>query len=87
MVMKEISSQRFGYRVTNWREYNKALKHRGSLTFWLSEDFEKGWFSQPPSKPKRGRPFVYSQVCLHLILTLVLSRILQLSVNFSQEYC
>lgn len=69
MVMKEISSQRFGYRVINWPDYNKALKQRGSLTFWLSEDFEKGWFSQPPSKPKRGRPFVYSQVCLQLILT------------------
>jgi len=29
------------YRVKNWSDYDKALVQRGSLTFWLSDDFEK----------------------------------------------
>ena len=26
------------YRLRNWTEYNKALKQRGSLTVWISDD-------------------------------------------------
>jgi hypothetical protein len=26
------------YRIRNWSEYNAALKQRGSLTFWVSEE-------------------------------------------------
>jgi hypothetical protein len=29
------------YRIKNWSEYDKALVQRGSITFWLSDDFEK----------------------------------------------
>lgn len=25
------------YRIRNWKEYNGALKQRGSITFWISE--------------------------------------------------
>jgi len=28
------------YRVKNWSEYDKALVERGSITFWMSDDFE-----------------------------------------------
>lgn len=31
------------YRVRNWREYNKALMKRGSLTFWFSEEVITHW--------------------------------------------
>ncbi len=27
------------YRVTNWREYDRALVERGSLTVWFDEEF------------------------------------------------
>jgi hypothetical protein len=26
------------YRTTNWKEYNAALKARGSLLIWLDKD-------------------------------------------------
>jgi hypothetical protein len=26
------------YRSRNWREYNNALKQRGSLTIWISSE-------------------------------------------------
>jgi hypothetical protein len=72
MVLKKLSSKRSQgkYKVTNWRDYNEALKQRGSLTVWLSDDFEESWLANKDDKPKQGRPFVYSEVCIQLILTL-----------------
>ncbi|ASG69768.1 hypothetical protein CE137_03870 [Salmonella enterica subsp. enterica serovar Waycross] len=26
------------FRITNWRNYNKALIHRDSITFWLDDE-------------------------------------------------
>lgn len=31
------------YRVTNWREYNRALVARGAITLWLDEAVVAGW--------------------------------------------
>jgi hypothetical protein len=68
--LKKAKSKGSKYKVVNWREYNESLKQRGSLTVWLSDDFEKSWFADKDDKPKRGRPLLYSQVCIQLILTL-----------------
>lgn len=57
------------HKVTNWKEYNQALKQRGSLTFWLEEGFEKDWYSSSTPK-KRGRPFTYSESCIKILATL-----------------
>jgi hypothetical protein len=54
------------YRVTNWREYNRSLKKRGSLTVWLEEEFEKTWYAVSEEIRKRGRPFIYSDACMKL---------------------
>jgi hypothetical protein len=37
------------YKITNWREYNEALKKRGSITLWLSTEIIKAWY---PNKRK-----------------------------------
>jgi hypothetical protein len=54
MVLKKLSSKRSQgkYKVTNWRDYNEALKQRGSLTVWLSDDFEESWLANKDDKPK-----------------------------------
>lgn len=31
------------YRVTNWREYNRALVARGAITLWVDEAVVAGW--------------------------------------------
>ncbi len=31
------------YRVTNWRDYNRALVARGSITLWFHEEVLAGW--------------------------------------------
>lgn len=32
-----------GYKVTNWRAYNRSLKHRDSITLWFPDDAIASW--------------------------------------------
>jgi hypothetical protein len=40
------------YRVKNWAEYDKALRDRGDITLWISQDAIDAW--TPPQTGKRG---------------------------------
>ena len=31
------------YRITNWRDYNRALVARGAITLWIDEAVVAGW--------------------------------------------
>lgn len=55
------------YRVKNWSEYDKALVQRGSITFWLSDDFEKTW--RYGGEKQRGSQFEYSDQAILVLLT------------------
>lgn len=55
------------YRVENWSEYEKALVQRGSITFWLSDDFEKTW--RHTGEKQRGSQFDYSDQAILVMLT------------------
>jgi hypothetical protein len=54
------------YRTTNWKEYNAALKARGSLLIWL--DKEMRWYGC--SSGKRGRSPKYSEAAIQFCLTI-----------------
>jgi len=54
------------YRVKNWSEYEKALVQRGSITFWLSSDFEKKWLYV--GEKQRGSQFDYSDQAILVML-------------------
>jgi hypothetical protein len=56
------------YRVRNWSEYNKALIQRGSLTFWISEDFIQKWH-RVEKTGKRGHPQDYADIAITSMLT------------------
>jgi hypothetical protein len=56
------------YKVTNWREYNKSLIERGSITLWISDDVLENWFGKKEGNV--GRPKTYSDKTVELILTL-----------------
>lgn len=56
------------YRVENWSEYEKALVQRGSITFWMSEEFEKVWLYT--GEKQRGSQFEYSDKAIEIMLTL-----------------
>ena len=55
------------YRIRNWSAYEKALVRRGSITFWLSDDFEKAWCHN--GKKQRGAQFIYSDQAISIMLT------------------
>jgi hypothetical protein len=40
------------YRVKNWAEYDQALRDRGDITLWISQDATDAW--TPPQTGKRG---------------------------------
>src|SRR5246500_3442635 len=45
-------------RVTNWSEYDAALRQRGSLTVWFSEEAITAWRAEP--RTTRGGQPLYS---------------------------
>ncbi len=55
------------YRVKNWPEYDKALVQRGSITFWMSSDFEKTWMHT--GEKQRGSQYDYSDQAILVMLT------------------
>lgn len=56
------------YRVKNWRDYDKSLVQRGSLTFWIDDEALKAWAYQGPAQ--QGAQFDYSDSAIQMILTM-----------------
>jgi hypothetical protein len=54
--------------VTNWADYNEALRQRGSLTVWFTEDAIAAWKATPRTTPG-GQPH-YSDLAITTALTL-----------------
>src|SRR5271166_4286085 len=40
------------HRVTNWREYDAALRQRGSLTVWFTDEAIAAWRADPRTTPE-----------------------------------
>ena len=56
------------YRVTNWAEYDAALKRRGSLTVWFTDEAVAAWRAEVRTTPG-GQPH-YSALAITTALTL-----------------
>jgi len=54
-------------KITNWKQYNAALKQRGSLTFWMDEQAIKNWYNTTPTG-RRGRSQTYSDTAISTAL-------------------
>src|ERR687892_1896544 len=55
-------------RVTNWSDYNEALRQRGSLTVWFTDEAIAAWKAAPRTTPG-GQPH-YSDLAITTALTL-----------------
>ena len=55
-------------RITNWAEYDAALRQRGSLTVWFIEAAIAAWHAEPRTTPG-GQPH-YSSLAIATALTL-----------------
>ena len=56
------------HRVTNWAEYDAALRQRGSLTIWFTEEAIRAWRAEPRTT-RGGQPW-YSPLAILTALTL-----------------
>jgi hypothetical protein len=57
------------YRIRNWKEYNKALVSRGSLTLWIDTRSTDTWLDSD-TRIRRGRRRTYADVAIVCALTL-----------------
>src|SRR5215218_8421106 len=55
-------------KVTNWREYDAALRRRGSLTVWVTDEAIQAWRAEP--RTTRGGQPDYSPLAILTALTL-----------------
>ena len=71
------------YRTTNWKEYNAALKARGSLLIWLDKDML--WHGC--ASGKRGRSPKYSEAAIQFCLTIkgLFNRALRQAMGMAQS--
>ena len=59
------------YKVSNWREYDQALRQRGSLTVWVTPEALEAW--APEKTGRRGRPTSYSDIVIETAVMLRLA--------------
>lgn len=59
---------KIAYRVRNWKQYNKALVKRGSITFWINKEVAKEWYNLESKHSGRGRPKIYSDIAIEACL-------------------
>ncbi len=55
------------HRVTNWPDYDAALRQRGSLTVWFTEEAIAAWRAEP--RTTRGGQPHYSALAIATGLT------------------
>lgn len=68
------------YKTTNWKQYNKGLINRGSLTFWIDEEAIRQW--KQSKQDIRGRPCQFSD--LAITTALMVKRVF--SMPFTRVY-
>lgn len=56
------------YRIRNWKEYNAALRQRGSLTVWISDKALKNWLN-PERSGCRGASLTYTDLAIETMAT------------------
>lgn len=70
------------YKTTNWKQHNKALINRGSLTFWIDEE---AIAERKQSKQgRRGRPRRFSDIAI--TTTLMVKRVFSMPLRALQGF-
>jgi Transposase DDE domain len=61
--------QKLKYRIRNWRDYNKALVSRGSLTIWIDTRSTDTWLDRDcPARRGRRRTYTNAAILCSLLL-------------------
>ena len=64
-----MKTKKTGYRLRNWKQYNRSLMGRGSLTLWIDEEVIQNW-KTPVKTGQPGASKTYSDVCITACLSL-----------------
>jgi len=62
-----VMKKKTRYRIRNWKEYNRSLRERGSLTFWMSKGLLANWLEREKTG-ERGRPPVYTEAAIRAMM-------------------
>jgi Transposase DDE domain len=75
------------YRVRNWSEYNAGLVARGNVAMWIDDSVSTD--ASEPGIRKRGRPCVYADAVIQMLLGLkqVFRLPLRALQGFAQSLC
>lgn len=57
------------YRIRNWKEYNRSLQNRGSLTFWISQELLDNWLAEEKTGT-RGRSPQYTDEAIQAMASM-----------------
>ncbi len=60
------------YRVTNWRDYDRALVARGSITLWIDAAVLGGWRATGGRGRRYGDPAILCALSLRTVFGLTL---------------
>ncbi len=52
------------YKISNWSEYNKALRQRGNIDIWLSEELIDVWYETERVYDGTGAPKKFSDLAI-----------------------
>lgn len=69
MVRFFCDEKKAKYRIRNWKDYNRSLMNRGSLSFWISRELIDNWIVNEPNG-SRGRSVSYSAAAIVALASL-----------------
>jgi len=52
------------YKISNWPEYNEALRQRGNIEIWLSKDAIENWYEKDRVNNGNGAAKEYSDFAI-----------------------
>ena len=52
------------YKVTNWSDYNNALRRRGSIDLWITEDAVSQWYEKDMVHDGTGAPTKFTDFAI-----------------------
>ena len=52
------------YKLTNWHDYNQALRDRGDIEFWIDDEAIKKWYELERVYDGMGTPKKYSDFAI-----------------------
>ena len=52
------------YKVSNWHEYNNALRERGNIEIWITDDVIKSWYESERVYDGTGTPKKFTDLAI-----------------------